>query len=85
MWIAAFFGMATIFAEAVLAQTYKTTDDQGHVTGGPAYYISKGLGSKKLAVFFSISIIIALGFIGNMVQSNSIARPPFPCLRCSSA
>lgn len=73
MWIAAFFGMATIFAEAVLAQTYKTTDDQGHVTGGPAYYISKGLGSKKLAAFFSISIIIALGFIGNMVQSNSIA------------
>ena len=72
MWIAAFFGMATIFAEAVLAQTYKTTDDQGHVTGGPAYYISKGLGSKKLAAFFSISIIIALGFIGNMVQSNSI-------------
>ena len=73
MWLAAFFGMATIFAEAVLAQTYKTTDDQGHVTGGPAYYISKGLGSKKLAAFFSISIIIALGFIGNMVQSNSIA------------
>ena len=73
MWIAAFFGMATIFAEAVLAQTYKTKDDQGHVTGGPAYYISKGLGSRKLAVFFSISIIIALGFIGNMVQSNSIA------------
>ncbi|MFR7887362.1 MAG: alanine:cation symporter family protein [Bilophila wadsworthia] len=73
MWIAAFFGMATIFAEAVLAQTYKTTDDQGHVTGGPAYYISKGLGSKKLAAFFSISIIIALGFIGNMVQANSIA------------
>ncbi|MEG2005296.1 MAG: sodium:alanine symporter family protein [Bilophila sp.] len=73
MWIAAFFGMATIFAEAVLAQTYKTTDDAGHVTGGPAYYISKGLGSKGLAVFFSISIIIALGFIGNMVQANSIA------------
>ena len=74
MWIAAFFGMATIFAEAVLAQTYKTTDDQGHVTGGPAYYISKGLGSKKLAAFFSISIIIALGFIGNMVQSNAISN-----------
>lgn len=73
MWIAAFFGMATIFAEAVLAQTYKTRDDAGHVTGGPAYYISKGLGSRKLAIFFSISLIIALGFIGNMVQSNSIA------------
>lgn len=73
MWIAAFFGMATIFAEAVLAQVYRTRDDAGHITGGPAYYISTGLGSHRLAVFFSISIIIALGCIGNMVQSNSIA------------
>lgn len=73
MWIAAFFGMATIFVEAVLAQIYKTTDDRGHIIGGPAYYISKGLGSKPLAAFFAVSIIIALGFIGNMVQSNSIA------------
>ena len=73
MWLAAFFGMATIFAEAVLAQVYKTRDDAGHVVGGPAYYISKGLGSKKMAMFFSVSIIIALGFIGNMVQANSIA------------
>ena len=74
MWVAAFFGMATIFAEAVLAQVYKTKDDAGHITGGPAYYISQGLGSKKMAVFFSVSIIIALGFIGNMVQANSIAN-----------
>lgn len=73
MWCAAFFGMATIFAEAVLAQIYKSKDDAGHVTGGPAYYISKGLGSKPLAVFFSVTLIIALGFIGNMVQANSIA------------
>lgn len=73
MWIAAFFGMATIFAEAVLAQIYKTRDSEGHVTGGPAYYISKGLGSKWLAGFFSVAIIVALGFIGNMVQANSIA------------
>lgn len=73
MWLAAFFGMATIFAEAVLAQLYKTRDSEGHVTGGPAYYISKGLGSKKLAAFFAVAIIIALGFIGNMVQANSIA------------
>ena len=72
MWIAAFFGMATIFAEAVLAQLYKTRDSEGHVTGGPAYYISKGL-CKWLAAFFSVAIIIALGFIGNMVQANSIA------------
>ena len=73
MWIAAFFGMATICVEAVLAQIYKDKDDKGHVVGGPAYYISKGLGSKSLAVFFAIAIIIALGFIGNMVQANSIA------------
>ena len=73
MWLAAFFGMATIFAEAVLAQVYRTRDAQGHVTGGPAYYISQGLGSKSLAAFFSVAIIIALGFVGNMVQANSIA------------
>ena len=45
MWVAAFFGMATIFAEAVLAQLYRTKDREGHITGGPAYYISKGLGN----------------------------------------
>ncbi len=76
LWVAAFFGMATIFAEAVLAQTYKDVDHNGHVVGGPAYYITKGLGEKfrPLAVFFSIAIIIALGCIGNMVQSNSISQ-----------
>lgn len=73
MWIAAFFGMATIFAEAILAQVYKEKMPSGDVVGGPAYYISNGLKSRGLAVFFSVAIIIALGFIGNMVQSNSIA------------
>ncbi|AWZ49030.1 sodium:alanine symporter family protein [Clostridiaceae bacterium 14S0207] len=71
MWISAFFGMSTIFAEATLAQVFKTKKD-GEVTGGPAYYISQGLHNKFLAGFFSISIIMALGFIGNMVQANSI-------------
>lgn len=76
LWVAAFFGMATIFAEAVLAQTYRTKDSHGHTVGGPAYYITLGMGEKwrPLAVFFSIAIIIALGCIGNMVQSNSIAN-----------
>lgn len=76
LWIAAFFGMATIFAEAVLAQVYKTTDSEGHIVGGPAWYITRGMGAwaKPLAVFFAIAIIIALGFIGNMVQSNTIAE-----------
>ena len=69
LWVAAFFGMATIFAEAVLAQTYRTKDEQGRVLRGPAYYITLGMGKKwrPLAVFFSIAIIIALGCIGNMV------------------
>lgn len=72
MWMSALFGMGTIFGEAVLAQLYVDRVD-GEVVGGPAYYIRKGTNSKFLAGFFAISIIIALGFVGNMVQSNSIA------------
>ena len=76
MWISALFGMATNFGEAVLAQKYSQTI-AGERTGGPAYYIANGLKNKTigkfLAGFFAISIIIALGFVGNMVQSNSIA------------
>ncbi len=71
MWISAFFGMSTIFAEAVLAQTYKREVD-GQITGGPAYYLRYGMNSKFLSSLFAVSIIIALGFIGNMVQANSI-------------
>ncbi|HAQ40934.1 MAG TPA: sodium:alanine symporter family protein [Clostridiales bacterium] len=73
MWVSAFFGMSTIFVEATLAQKYRETDKDGQLVGGPAYYIKNGLGFKGLAIFFAISLIIALGFIGNMVQSNSIA------------
>lgn len=73
MWISAFFGMSTIFVEATLAQKYRERSEDGQLVGGPAYYIKNGIGSKVLASFFSIAIIIALGFIGNMVQSNSIA------------
>ena len=76
MWLRAFFGMSTIYGEAVLAQKYKTTDDKGHVTGGPIYYIRArftGKFGKFLAGFFSIAIIFALGFTGNMVQANSIS------------
>ena len=72
MWVSAFLGMGTIFGEAVLAQKYVDKID-GEVTGGPAYYLRKGLNSKFLAGFFAVTIIIALGFVGNMVQSNSIA------------
>jgi len=75
MWMSAFFGMATIYAEAVLAQKFKHVDENGNVTGGPVYYIKaalKGTFGKFLATFFSVAIILALGFMGNMVQSNSI-------------
>ncbi|MDO5689598.1 MAG: sodium:alanine symporter family protein [Tissierellia bacterium] len=79
MWIVAILGMSTISVEAILAQKYRETKD-GQLVGGPAYYISKGLSEKGLgglgkglATFFAIMIVIALGFVGNMVQSNSIA------------
>lgn len=71
MWCSAFLGMATIFAEAVIAQTYKVRKN-GMISGGPAYYLRYGLGSRSLAAVFSVLIIFALGFIGNMVQANSI-------------
>ena len=77
MWLAAFFGMATIYGEACLAQKYKTTDETGHVIGGPVYYIRqafKGAFGKVLAGFFALAIIFALGFTGNMVQSNAISN-----------
>ncbi|HIW21301.1 MAG TPA: sodium:alanine symporter family protein [Candidatus Dorea intestinavium] len=75
MWISAFFGMATIYAEAIMAQKYKHVDEKGTVTGGPVYYIKaayKGKFGKILAAIFAVLIIFALGFMGNAVQSNSI-------------
>ena len=77
MWVIAFLGMATIYAEAVLAQETKVTDKNGEIHGGPVYYIKKafpnGFGTF-LTVFFAIAITLALGFMGSMVQSNSIAE-----------
>ena len=77
MWIIAFLGMATIYAEAVFAQETRVTDADGTIHGGPVYYIRKaysGKFGKALAVFFSVAAVIALGFMGCMVQSNSIAQ-----------
>ena len=76
MWISAFLGMSTIFAEAVMAQKFQQVSDDGTVTGGPVYYIRgafKGTFGKVLAAIFAVLIIFALGFMGNAVQSNSIA------------
>ena len=80
MWVSAFFGMATNYAEAVLAQKYRTTDENGKAVGGPAYYIRAAFPNrfgKVLAGFFSAALILALGFMGNMVQSNSISDAMF--------
>ena len=75
MWVIAFFGMATIYAEATLALTTRQVDKDGTIHGGPVYYITtafKGGFGKFLAGFFAVAIILALGFMGCMVQSNSI-------------
>ena len=77
MWVIAFFGMATNYSEAVLAQKTRLLNKDGSVSGGPVYYIKqafKGNFGKFLAGFFAVSTIIALGFVGTMVQSNSIAE-----------
>ena len=77
MWIIAFLGMATIYAEAVLAQKTRVVNEDGTVSGGPVYYIKtafKNNFGKFLAVFFAIATVIALGFVGGMVQSNSIGE-----------
>ena len=75
MWVIAFLGMATIYAEAVLAQHTRVKTEDGEIMGGPVYYIThafKGKFGKFLAGFFAIAITLALGFFGCMVQSNSI-------------
>ena len=75
MWIIAFLGMATIYAEATLAQKTRIKDSEGNIQGGPVYYITRafqGRLGKFLSGFFAVAIILALGFFGCMVQSNSI-------------
>lgn len=77
MWLLAFLGMATIYAEAILAVKTRKTDECGNLKGGPVYYIArafKGKLGKFLAKFFAVSIILALGFMGCMVQSNALSN-----------
>ena len=77
MWVIAFLGMATIYAEAVLAQKTRVVNEDGSVSGGPVYYIKhafKGKFGKALAAFFAVAVMLALGFMGSMVQSNSIGE-----------
>lgn len=73
MWITGLLGMATKYSEAVLAVKYREVDKLGTMSGGPMYYISKGLGLKWLGFLFALFASIAAFGIGNMVQSNSVA------------
>lgn len=74
MWVIAFFGAASAFFEATLAQVYKVPDKEGGFRGGPAYYMELGLGQKWLGVTFSIIITLTFAFVFNTVQSNTIAE-----------
>ena len=76
MWIIALVGGATAFVESTLAQLWKTKDADGNYHGGPAYYITRGLGEKwkPLAVIFAVAISFTYGFIYNAIQTNSIVE-----------
>ncbi len=74
MWVTGLFGMATKYAEAVLAVKYRVTDARGRMSGGPMYYLERGLGWKPLGILFAIFGAVAAFGIGNMVQSNSVAH-----------
>lgn len=74
MWVTALLGMATKYAESLLAVKYRETDSLGQMSGGPMQYIEKGLGWKWLAVIFACLGIVAALSTGNLVQTNSIAE-----------
>ncbi|SDJ49749.1 alanine/glycine:cation symporter family protein [Salimicrobium halophilum] len=73
MWITAVFGMATKYAEAILAVKYRVENKNGEMSGGPMYYLERGLGQKWLGVLFAFFGAIAAFGIGNMVQANSVS------------
>ncbi len=74
MWVVALLGMATAFIEATLAQMFKVRAGDGTFRGGPAYYIQKGLGSRKWGMVFAVLLIFAYAFSFEMIQSNSISQ-----------
>ena len=74
MWVAALIGMASSFAECSLAQLYKEQDAKGQFRGGPAWYMTRGLGMRWMGVLFSLFLLLAYGLIFNTVQANSAAH-----------
>ncbi|MFT9849533.1 alanine/glycine:cation symporter family protein [Aneurinibacillus sp. REN35] len=74
MWLTALFGMATKYSEAILAVKYRVKSENGQYSGGPMYYLERGLGQKWLALLFALFGVCASFGIGNMVQANSVAE-----------
>lgn len=74
MWVTALLGMATKYAEAILAVKYRIVDAKGEMSGGPMYYLEKGLNAKWLAILFAVMGAIAAFGTGNMVQANSVSE-----------
>ena len=74
MWVTGLFGMATKYSEAVLAVKYREVDENGNMSGGPMYYLDRGLKARWLGLLFAIFAAVAAFGIGNMVQSNSVAE-----------
>ena len=73
MWLTGLFGMALKYASCLLALKYRVIAPDGSVAGGPMYYLERGMRKKWLAVFFAVCTAITATFIGNMIQSNSVA------------
>ncbi|WNI12487.1 alanine/glycine:cation symporter family protein [Corynebacterium sp. Z-1] len=74
MWMIALIGGATSFVESTLAQLWKTKDPEGNYHGGPAYYMTRGLGWRPVAIVFSIFLAFTYGFVYNAIQTNSIVE-----------
>ncbi len=72
MWVIAVLGMATAFAESLLAQVYKVRNSKGEFRGGPAYYITQGLGQRWLAIVFAICLFLGYGMFFASMQTNTI-------------
>jgi AGCS family alanine or glycine:cation symporter len=74
MWVTGIIGMGISFAECTLAQLYKTRNDRGQFQGGPAWYMTRGLGMRWMGSLFAVMLIVAFGFIANYLQASAISR-----------
>jgi AGCS family alanine or glycine:cation symporter len=81
MWLTGVFGIATKYAEALLAIKYRVTTAAGQMAGGPMYVLERGMNAKPLGVFFALMTAVAAFGIGNMVQANSISQMAFETFR----